>query len=65
MISTCLLISIVSVTGSVKQQLVIENPNTGSIVTYYYDSLEKMLEDTPNLEKEIVKLDRECIDGEE
>jgi len=43
MISTCLLISIVSVTGSVKQQLVIENPNTGSIVTYYYDSLEKML----------------------
>lgn len=64
MISTCLLISIVSVTGSVKQQLVIENPNTGSIVTYYYDSLEKMLEDTPNLEKEIVKLDRECIDGE-
>ena len=65
MISTCLLISIVSVTGSVKQQLVIENPNTGSIVTYYYDPLEKMLEDTPNLEKEIVKLDRECIDGEE
>lgn len=63
MISTCLLISIVSVTGSVKQQLVIENPNTGSIVTYYYDSLEKMLEDTPNLEKEIVKLDKECADG--
>ena len=65
MVVTCLLVSILSVSGSVEQKLVIENPDTGSVFIYFYDNLSKLEEDLPNLEKEIVKLDRECIDGKE
>jgi len=63
-IVTCLLVSILSVSGSVKQKLVIENPNTGNVTTYYYDSLSALEADLKNVEKEIVILDKECTNGE-
>jgi len=61
--STCLLISILTVQNPAKpgaQSIVIENPVSGDMEVFYYESLEAMTKDLRNLKKRVNELDKQC-----
>lgn len=60
MIGTCLVISFLTIVGTEKQKVVIENQDTGSVTTLYYNSLEELRDDQATIDKEVVDASKQC-----